>query len=612
MLSGSKVPRRRCAKACWSCKRRKERCDSNRPCGRCVQRGVGDGCASVGDSVDGDLSYDDSTNDSADRLSQSPRPNDELYTTPGTGAISTDVGATSSSYSIPFGSVVDGGTTQAHSAHLIPTKRDEFTFIGDAANLVFFQIIHRLVARNLESCELSDGLSYQNLVEAAPLSRKRWMLEAARDPPHPPNYDETVHFLEWYCRATNCILNVFNEADLHKILLEWQQDTSHRRNDNPLVAVFYLVLAIGAQASPKDFDETAEKYFCYGAFLSTTTAMIDAITISTVMANLLITMYLLSASQQDAAFLSFGSVVRAVHALGIHRREINELLGPDQCMARERLWKATRILDSFMSSSLGRPLSTTETRDTQAELDYSPSTDLCAIFEITLARVYCTRTASSNVMQEISARHRTWARRFSAGLAIDDIQPELLISTSEGRKIPNIGLCHLKEAYYWSIMLLTRPFLIESAARHLEQSVDGAVASDTQLLVDTSSPSFILAHACIDSAIRTVDLLRVLDSYDEIPKRLPFVVNSLFLSALVLGLAELGGLDHTLPVRRCLTDAQRLLSRFSSHDAVAQRDILIVKRLHNTCITQAENRTQRTMAKNSERFGGLFECLCLP
>ena len=603
MLPRNKVARRRCAKACWSCKRRKERCDSNRPCGRCVLRGLGDRCGSVdmshtmNDPVVGDLdNYFDI--DSNGRSSQSPRSSGDRQTTQYAEVVSADIGDSNSS-GPPLGTT----PLNSHAARLIPNGQGEFTFIGDAANLTFLQTIRQLFCQSVGSCEFTDDLFRHILVEAPSPGRKNWMSEAARSPPPIPTVEETVHFLDWYCRATNCILNVFNEADLRKILLEWQQKTPECRNDDPMGPVFFLVLAVGAQASPRDFDTTAERYFGYGAYLTATSGLMDTVGILTVMANLLVTMYLLGASRREAAYLAFGSVVRATYALGIHRRDINELLGQEQYTTRERLWKVTRVLDAFMGASLGRPPSTTETRDTQAAVDYSPSSDLCSIFETILTQVYSNCTVSADVLRGISSRHRTWATRFSSGLAVDDIQPNLSIKTSEGKLVPNIGLYHLKEAYYWAIMLLTRPFLVDIAATRMEQSED---CTDPRPLMDTSSPNYIMAHACVDSAIRTVDLLRVLDSSEGVPKRLPFVVNSLFHSALVLGLAELGGLDHALPVRKCLVDAQRLLSRFSRHDTVAQRDLLVVESLHDACVLHAEKRTQQTMAKSSARIGGLF------
>ncbi len=62
----------------------------------------------------------------------------------------------------------------------------------------------------------------------------------------------------------------------------------------------------------------------------------------------------------------------------------------------------------------------------------------------------------------------------------------------------------------------------------------------------TSASNKVLAHACVDSAIRTIHLLEVLLDFEDIPKRLPFVVNSIFVAALILWWSHL--LPKKLPM----------------------------------------------------------------
>lgn len=371
-------------------------------------------------------------------------------------------------------------------------------------------------------------------------------------------------------------------------------------------AIFFLIFAIGAQTCPEDRDEAAEKYFNYGRLLTTASGLMEEPSLSTVTANILLTMYLLAASRRNAAFVTLGTAVRAALALGIHRYEINELFGTSEFTTRERLWKVLRVLDLFMSASLGRPPSTHETRNTKAGTNYSASNDLCAIFENILTDVYSGRTVTPEVLGRISGDHREWAQKFTTGLAVDDIRPGEFIGTHQGRRIPNVGLLHLKEAYYWTIMLLTRPFLVESVNSHFSHSVgDSGLAKDTAP-TPTSPSNYILAQACVDSAIRTVDLLHGLMSAEEVPKRLPFVVNSLFVAALVLGLAQFANKDQSFPLEKSFARARDLLGRFGRNDTVAKRNHAVVEKLRAACNLYLEQRTRRKMEKNSQRIGGLF------
>ena len=500
-------------------------------------------------------------------------------------------------------------------SRLIKDGRGKFMFIGDAANLSFLQIIRRIVSESVGSCPFVDDPLRNHMVEVSPEGRPSWISASLSEPPPKPSAAEAQYFLRWYKRATNCILNLYDDAELGAELERWRDGERGGEQDAATSAILYLIFAIGAQTCPEDKDELAERYFNYGRFLTASSVMEDP-SLATVRAYILITMYLLGASRRNAAFMYLGIAVRAAYALGIHRGDIGSLFSPAEYTTRERLWRGLRILDLFLSSSLGRPPSTSETRDTTSRENYSATNDLCSIFESILTEVYAKRMVSTEVLERISEQHRRWSSRFAEGLATDDIEPgEYLESTDDsGSLLPNIGLCHLKQSYYWTIMLLSRPFLVESVSRHTSRARARAHADlddDHDAAPPPSSPSdHLLAHACVDSAIRTVELLRgplsSTGTGSGVPKRLPFVINSLFVSALVLGLAVLGDLDRVFPLERTLATAQRLLRRLSSHDAVGERDAAIVEHLQGACDAYLERRARRRMERQGLLIGGLF------
>lgn len=188
--------------------------------------------------------------------------------------------------------------------------------------------------------------------------------------------------------------------------------------------------------------------------------------------------------------------------------------------------------------------------------------------------------------------------RHAEGLAADNIHPCEYINNSKGKKVPNIGLCFLKEAYYWSIMLVSRPFPTENASRQPAQVT--ALADADGHLVPRSQTGNILPHACVDSVIRTVDLLRALETAEDVPKMLPFAVNPLFVAALVLGLAQFEDLDQSFPLESGLMRAENLLT------TLARRDLAIVRNYaqHVACVLK--KRTQRSMERRSLLGGGLL------
>ncbi|KAI8211116.1 hypothetical protein K4K52_011087 [Colletotrichum sp. SAR 10_76] len=414
-------------------------------------------------------------------------------------------------------------------SRLIGDGRGRFMFIGDAANLAFLKVIRRLVRDRVGSCPFTDDPLRHLMVEATPEGRPKWIITNPADIPAKPSPEQARYLLRWYLRATNCILEVFDEAELLKDLEKWLRGEPTSHDEEAMNCIFFLTFGIGAQRCPDDRDADAEKYFNYGRFLAVSYAMENP-TNNTVSTYVLITVYLLGASR--------------------------------------------------------------------------PSLELCSIFESILNDVYAKRMVTTDTLERISEQHRRWAARFSDGLAADGVKSGMYVEAEDGEKYPNVGLYHMKEAYYWSIMLLSRPFLIDFVSRNMARSQNMSTWHDEPQL--SSSSDQLLVHACVDSAIRTIDLLSGLITDKNVSKRHPFVINSVFVSALVLGLAVFGDLDTTFPLDKSLADAQALLRRFSKHDPVANRELSIVEHLQGACVLYTERRARRKMECQGMLIGELF------
>ncbi|KAH8897414.1 hypothetical protein GQ53DRAFT_713136 [Thozetella sp. PMI_491] len=593
----------------WHCiEAGEERCDGQQPCRRCVARNAPD-CIFDQAAPGPRPSRHEPVRARRDRNEpdNGPIPRPAPPAPPAAVILDTAPAATPST-SATGGTGTSSVFCGSHSApvprltRLVQDGRGKYMFVGDSANLSLLQIIRRLVGDAIGSCAFIEDPLRHHVVEAAPERRENWLVEMVLRPPSKPMRSNADYFVRWYLRATNGIVNMFDEPDLHNNISQWLQSASDDQASDPSSALFFLVLAIGAQTCPEDRDDLAQRYFDYGRFLTTSGAMEEP-SISTVRAYVLITMYLLGASRRNAAFMYLGIAARAAYALGIHRRDINAIFGDAEYTLRERLWKVLRMLDLFMSASLGRPPATSETRETRAEDNYSTSNDLSALLEAILTQVYSKRMVTTEVLERISQHHREWAARWHSGLAVDGTQPEETIEYEDGARAPNIGLYHLKGSYYWTIMLLSRPFLIESVSQHLSKALNHSTPEEP----GGNSPSDqVLSYACVDSAIRTVDLLCGLQDHAKLPKRLPFIVNCLFVSALVLGLSQIGDLDSAFPLEKSLASAQKLLTLFSSHDPVAKRNLSIVENLQAACEVYVEKRARRKMERQSMLISGLF------
>ncbi|QPH09552.1 hypothetical protein C2857_000391 [Epichloe festucae Fl1] len=488
--------------------------------------------------------------------------------------------------------------TPLDQSRLILDKKGRFMYLGDSANPSFLQSIRRIVRETQGSCAFVDDPLRPCMVEASPEGAPAW-LEDGSDPKSPPIFseEEVKHFAHQYHVCTNGIIDLFDKS----ILVD-QLPHAVSRNAvalplaKPLV---YLILAIGAQSSPKDFGQTAESCFDHGRYLSARYLTEDPSTL-TVEAYLLIAMYLLASSRRNAAFMHLGFAARAAYALGLHLKSVSTRFTADEFKHRERIWKSLRCLDVLSSAMLGRPPSTKETRDTRSPDDYSACNDVSSIMEDVLINVYEKRQISAITLNRVASRQREWAAVFSRGLAVDNIEPH---DRLDGSGVPNIGLTHVKIVFHWTVMLLTRPFLSERVASHARQMASG-VQDPSQPWTPAQS-SRVLAHACVNSAIRTLALLEPLIDHWNTPKRLPFSIACVVHSALVIGLAHFGDMRQIFPLDKFMCTARSLLRRFSS-DAIASRNGTIIQYLHEACQTYSERRHAAITRIEGQLISGLL------
>lgn len=466
------------------------------------------------------------------------------------------------------------------------------------------QSIREIVHGALGPSHFKKVTAENDLVDEEPAVCINWN-EASTEPPRPSAAD-ACYYLRWYASATSCVFDLFGYDELEAEIIPWLE-----RNGCPdsRTCINFLVLAIGAQCGPESRDKQATAYFTYARFMSST-RFLDAVNIATVQLYCLITIYLLNAARPHAASMHLGLAIRAAHSLGIHRADVNCLYPDQEGSKRERLWKVIRVQDLFLSTSLGQQPSTTETRESKWPQGYSASTDLCHIFEKILSEVYSKQEVSPTVLENVSRHHREWASRFREGLLADHISAEEPNNARTGQGQLNIGLCHLKEAYYWTIMLVTRPYLVDMVQRHLASGIIKPHPSGDGHGSDAFPPSHpsytLLAHASVNSAVLTIDLLQSFLHAGEIPKRLPYVVNSLLNSALVLGIGYFADLDQLFPLGHAMDLAEKLLNCFQSDDPLARWSLRVVHDLRDACAEFVRRRCDRRLKRQGALVDDLF------
>ncbi|KAL6821575.1 hypothetical protein V8C40DRAFT_250503 [Trichoderma camerunense] len=563
--------RRRVAQACENCKKRKSKCNGILPCDHCRARGVEDACR-----------YSRYTRP-ASQESQLSRglPNREARREPGPLDPATPA-LSSKQIDIPVSNMY----SVSKDSQMLKDSRGKFIYVGDSASLSFLGSVRSTLRAAVGLCPFTNEPARNPMLEATSKTR----FETVREPSI--DLATTQSIAKEFFFAVSGILDFFDPPWLLAQLHDWVEQPSQRTNAKS--AIIHLALAIGFQARAQgDSDELlSEQYFAFGRQL-TMFNLIDDPSLATVQAVILITYHMMAACQYNAAFINLGTAARAAYTLGIHLHETNKAFGGEEGLARERAWKSLRVCDLFLAASLGRPPATTEAvsnivraplkpprdyeRPDVAEQVFSAMFRICNVFERILVEVYAEKAISLELARSISQQHRQWTEELPRMLMVDGID-ESDAEQNHGASLegfclsPKQGSSIVTMAYYYSIVLLTKPF-----------------------------PTFRVHHASsIDIAYEYVFELNT-------PSRQPLVVNSVFISALCLGLAFLDRSGrYTWSVNPLLNRAIKILVHLGKLSPHASRFARICEQLKEAVAIYTTRRDNTLLSENDKAVRSIF------
>jgi hypothetical protein len=168
-------------------------------------------------------------------------------------------------------------------------------FIGDCAPLSFLQTVRYLISSEVGSDTFAIQASRDSIIEVA---RPEPPLGQSRSMPLVPKQTETL--VEEYITATSGLVDLFEYEELLKEIQSWAEGyTNH--SDDAAAAVFFLVIAIGAQESD---EEKAEAWFDHAKNLLLK-YMCNSMNVATVQGFTLVAIYMLRAFQPNGAYLYF-------------------------------------------------------------------------------------------------------------------------------------------------------------------------------------------------------------------------------------------------------------------------------------------------------------------
>lgn len=407
-------------------------------------------------------------------------------------------------------------TEVPREGRVIKDAYGKMVFIGDCAPLSLYQSIRKLITTHVDPSAFAHQTSLPSVLQN---SRLRQSSLSSDGPPAISSENIGKH-VKLYREGIAGIVDLFSNSSLEDALTAW---ATSKVTTSSLSTVYYLVLAIGSQ--PEE-DDIAHAYFEYakGRALSSLGADIN---IETVQSFILITIFLLRACQTNGAFVFFGIAVRSAFSIGLHRTEANALLGDGVGKQRDRMWKSLRIVDLYLSASMGRPPATSDVDCTVSYRQSDENANNCfdslnaavqilLISESVVTQVYSRRKITLAITEGISAQLRDWSNRWLKPLQY--ILQKSVLPTDNVSSI--IGACQILATYYYTVMLVSRPFLMYEARQRLATGfARGDVGGE-----GSSSGRLKLADACIDAAAMLAELVGPLVDQRVLKKRMPILV----------------------------------------------------------------------------------------
>ncbi|EGR52967.1 fungal specific transcription factor domain-containing protein [Trichoderma reesei QM6a] len=561
--------RSRITNACDGCKARKVKCDGRLPCGFCTARQRAQMChyspqrrrrLSQRHPQPQGLSQSQSQSQSHEKLLRSPplssrESRDRSVRSP-MGSERRESAATQPRDA----SVAEDETEVPREARLLCDAHGKLTFIGDCAPLSFFQSVRRLVTNRVGQNAFAPHTSRFSVLENAPARQSKRSLRGADMPEVRPVHVAAA--VSAYLATTAGLVDLFDSERLLDDLMLWA-NLAHKPG-NVTTIIHFLVLAIGLQVED---EMLSQQYFEYARDLAYTN-LSDNLGVETVQAFILVTIYMLCSCQINGAFLFFGIAARAAYSIGLHRTEVNARFGHEIHQQRDRLWKSLRVLDLFLSSSMGRPPSTS---DLDCTVPYrtigsdgnevlnllNASVQILLILECIIMEIYSRKKVSMRLTEGISLKLRDWSARWLGQLKDVIAQPALR------NEAQVTGACQVLSSYYYAVMLVSRPFLI--------------------LMVDP----------ILDLVERGV-----------LKGKAPLLVSWLFAASLVLGVGLLGGFGRILEKYTQLSI--QTMEHFAQNDAHAKQYSLIAQSLLTTALEHLERQDLQERMRRTESSSQLF------
>lgn len=176
-------------------------------------------------------------------------------------------------------------------------------FVGDCAPLSFLQTVRHLIASAVDADALPPQSSRDSIIEVARPG------SVGQQQSLSVSLQEVSPLVQQYTVAVSGLVDLFEHDELISEIGSWATGAIAHPHESA-AAVFYLVLAIGAQET---HESKAEAWFTYSRD-TLLKHLVNSMNVSTVQGFALVAVYMLRAFQPNGAYLYFCKCFRHAHS----------------------------------------------------------------------------------------------------------------------------------------------------------------------------------------------------------------------------------------------------------------------------------------------------------
>ncbi|KAH7170321.1 fungal-specific transcription factor domain-containing protein [Dactylonectria macrodidyma] len=617
--------RRRTAKACYTCQRRKQKCAGGQPCEACTKRNI-ECIFGTNDPSSSDSSISSGPSFTRRKIEECTglRSHLDLLARLGSQGQGGYLGGQMIDHHQRTTSGQDKEFKVPPQPPMLPGPIGRFckqhvflktlaisylilrlVFVGDPATFTYLQAIRVKVEEVAGPSQFTLDSQRHSIIEPC-----------VNTPDQIPNTPMLLEkkvvdlLVKYYFTNTYGLMDILDQRGFRKSLNSWYSNSCAVKPSSR--CLIYLVLAIGlVMATPEPNTpeieiitgiqsqnvHQAECFFRDAKDLANTVPGFEDGDIWSIQAHSLMSVYMLTVSKWTDAYAYLGAAVRSAYALGLHKG-LGIATGSNELVAERRnLWRSLFVLDRFLATSLGWPVVISEGACSEDSLAAPPVTktsgkkrrrsqslsssglDACVqaseIISQVLRRVYSGTRISTRVAHEIADACKHWAHNVHSTL--DWVH----LFNSNSTPAQEMAILHIQLLGCHTIMLLTRPFFLHKLSE-AQLNVPGSQ-------VETQQPNprlDLLSEACVTASMQIIRLVYHVFGDGRLPQRSQFVMNFLFAATLTVLSNKFAHLHANNDQDASIAAALNVMLHFSNYDTQARGLVSILMSFQQVVLGQ--------------------------